>query len=258
MPEGDTVWRAAHSLHEVLAGQRLTRFELRVPQHATDDLSGHVVSEVASRGKHLLHRIDGWTLHTHLMMDGTWHRYRHGTRWRRPAYQARAILETEQWQTVGFELGIVELVRTDEEDRVVGHLGPDLLGADWDAARALANLSREPDRAVGLALLDQRNLAGVGNVYRAELCFLAGVLPTRAVRDVPDLERLVRLAYRTILANRDRAERTTTGRLRSDRTWVYGRAGRPCFRCGSVIQRGELGDDPLTERITYWCPTCQR
>lgn len=262
MPEGDTVWRTARSLHEVLAGQALTRFDLRVPQHATADLAGATVREVVARGKHILHRIDepgggdAWTLHTHLKMDGSWHRYRAGSRWQRPAYTVRAVLDTAEWQTVGYLLGVVDLVRTADEHTVVGHLGPDLLGADWDAQVAAANLARDPQREIGVALLDQRNLAGLGTIYRAELCFLRGVSPWRPVGEVDDLPGMVALARRIIAANRDRVERTFTGSLRRDRYWVYGREHEACRRCGTPIERGHLGP-PTMERVAYRCPVCQ-
>jgi endonuclease-8 len=140
---------------------------------------------------------------------------------------------------------------------VVGHLGPDLLGPDWDAGEALNRMLADPARPVGLALLDQRVMAGLGNVYRAEVCFLRGVLPTRPVGEVNQPEKMVGLAYRLINANRDRTTRTTTGRLRGDTYWVYGRGGKPCLRCGTIVVRGELGESELAIRSTYFCPVCQ-
>jgi len=257
VPEGDTVYLSAKHLDAALHGAVLTRCDLRVPAFATVDLSGEVIHGVASRGKHLLMRIGDTTVHSHLKMEGSWHLYRHGTRWKRPAYSARAILETADWVAVGFDLGTLEVVATADEEAVVGFLGPDLLGADWNAALAEFNLRSDPARPVGLALLDQRNLAGLGNVYRNELCFLRGVLPTRPVGDVTDLPKLVDLAHRLISTNKDRSERTTTGRLRGQMTWVYRREGKPCLRCGTRIERGTLGDDEHTLRDTYWCPVCQ-
>ncbi|WP_121371912.1 DNA-formamidopyrimidine glycosylase family protein [Frondihabitans australicus] len=257
MPEGDTVYRAAKNLDAVLRGQTLTKSDFRVPAFATVDLTGRAVDEVLSVGKHLLHRIGDVTLHTHLKMEGSWHVYRHGTTWKRPAYQARVVLETADWVAVGFDLGIVELVPRDDEESAVGYLGPDLLGPGWDSEVAVANLVRDPDREIGLALLDQRNLAGIGNVYRNELCFLRGVLPTRPVREVENVPKMVDLAYRLLQANKDRVDRTTTGQLRGQTDWVYGRAGRPCRRCGTKIRRGTLGESELELRDTYWCPRCQ-
>ena len=258
MPEGDTVYLSAKNLDAALAGQTLTRCDIRVPAFATVDLTGEVIDEVASRGKHLLMRIADVTIHSHLKMEGSWHLYRHETPWRRPAYQARAILETEEWVAVGFELGLLEIVPRVSGEDVVGYLGPDLLGTDWDTTRALDNLRADPAREIGLALLDQRVLAGLGNVYRAELCFLRGVLPTTPVGEVENLDKMVALAHRLIQANKDRSTRTTTGRLVGQTSWVYGRAGKPCLRCGTRIKQGKLGDTELQLRDTYWCPVCQK
>ncbi len=258
MPEGDTVYRAAKMLDAALAGTVLVRCDIRVPAFATVDLSGETVHGVISRGKHLLARVGEFTLHSHLKMEGVWHLYPAGVRWRRAEHHARAIISNATVDAVGFDLGVVEVVRTADEDSVVGFLGPDLLGPDWDAARAVENIRRSPQREIGLALLDQRNLAGLGNVYRAELCFLRGVLPTTPTSEVSDVERMVHLGKKLIEANKDRAERTTTGKLRGDTSWVYGRAGRPCLRCGTLILAGELGDGPHDARVTFWCPYCQR
>ena len=253
MPEGDTVWRTAQHLDRAMRGQVLTGCDIRVPAHATLDLTGQVVHGTASRGKHLLTRIgDDHTLHTHLKMEGSWHLYRPGSRWRRPAHQARVVLATETWQAVGFSLGVTEVVARDEEDTVVGHLGPDLLGPDWDEAEALRRLGLRPERPVGEALLDQRNLAGVGNMYKSELCFLQGVHPLTPVGEV-DLTRLVRRAKQVLEANKLRAEQTTTGDLRRGRRlWVYRRDGEPCRRCGTPVTVADLDG-----RVTNWCPRCQ-
>jgi endonuclease-8 len=259
MPEGDTVYRAAARLQSALAGRVLTRSDFRVPAFATLDLVGRTVDEVIPRGKHILHRIGDLTVHSHLKMEGRWDVYEPGDRWRRPAHQARCILDAEGVSTVGFALGVLEVVPRDQESDIVGYLGPDLLGPDWDADLALRNLLADPERPVGLALLDQRVLAGLGNVYRAELCYLRGVLPTRPVGQVSDPARMIALAERLIIANRDRSERITTGNSRpGQRSWVYNRAGKPCLRCRTRIQHGLLGDTELTQRDTYWCPNCQR
>ena len=257
MPEGDTVWLTADNLNKAIGGQVLTAWDVRVPAFATVDLTGETVHDVVSRGKHLLHHVGGLTIHTHLKMEGSWHIYRHGTPWRRPAHQARIILSTDDWVTVGFSLGLVEIVPTTDDDEVVGYLGPDLLG-DFDAGLAVARLTAEPSVPVFVALLDQRNLAGIGNVYANELCFLRGMLPTRPVADDPDAAATVALARKLLAANRGRVDRSTTGDLRSGRNaWVYGRAGKPCLRCGTRIRRGKLGATALTERDTFWCPRCQ-
>ncbi|MFM9919084.1 DNA-formamidopyrimidine glycosylase family protein [Lacisediminihabitans sp. H27-G8] len=258
MPEGDTVYRTAVNLNTALAGGELTRCDIRVPAFATVDLTGDVVEGVVSRGKHLLIRVGEHSIHSHLKMEGSWHVYRHGTKWRRPAWQARAVLATADWVAVGFELGTLDVVARNDEASVVGYLGPDLLGADWNADEALLRLTADPDRAVGLALLDQRVMAGLGNVYRNELCFLSGALPTRPVGDIESPAKLVTLAHRLIDANKDRVDRTTTGSLRGETDWVYRREGKPCLRCGTRIEHGELGETSLQLRDTYWCPNCQR
>jgi endonuclease VIII len=256
MPEGDTVYKTATLQNAALAGAVLTGFDLRVPKFATADLTGETVHEVISRGKHLLHRIGGFTLHTHLKMEGAWRTYAPGEKWRRPAFQARAVLTTADVVSVGFELGTTELLRREDEEAVVGHLGPDLLGPDWDAADAVSRLAANPDDAIYIAALDQRNLAGIGNVYANEMCFLRGVLPTRPVSTV-EVAPFVDLAERMLQANKDRWVRSTTGDLRPGQTsWVYGRRGRPCRRCGTRLLGGELGRD-MQERTVTWCPSCQ-
>ena len=270
MPEGDTVWRAARALDRALSGQVLTRTDFRVPQHATADLAGGVVTDTVSRGKHLLTRISmgdaaapddnaqqEWTLHTHLKMEGAWRTYAHGERWRRPAHQARVVLETSTTVAVGFTLGIVELVPRAHEAGLVAHLGPDLLGVDWDEDEAVRRLQAAPERSIHEALLDQRNLAGIGNLYAAELCFTSGVHPATPVAEAGDLVRLVRRARLMLDANKERPEQTTTGDLhRGRRTWVYRQDGRLCRRCRTPIEVSMIGPARL-ERAAYWCPTCQ-
>lgn len=259
MPEGDTVWRLAQRLHEALAGHPLTRCDLRVPRLATVDLSGRRVLEVVSRGKHLLTRFEGGlTLHSHLRMDGAWKIYAPAERWRGgPAHQIRAVLGTAGHTAVGYRLPVLDLLRTAEEPRVVGHLGPDLLGPGWDPAEALRRLSSDPARPLGEALLDQRNLAGIGNVYKCELCFVLRVSPWLPVGRLPRPERVPALAKKLLEANKLRPARITTPSARPDRRlWVYGRAGRPCLRCGTTV-RGADRDPAAEERVTYWCPTCQ-
>jgi endonuclease-8 len=258
VPEGDTVFVAAARLDAALAGQRLLASDLRVPRFATADLSGQLVTGVAPRGKHLLLRTDaGVTLHSHLKMEGAWHLYRPGERWRGPDWQVRAVLRTEPWVAVGFRLGICELLPTDREHEAVGHLGPDPLGPDWDAAEAVRRLRADPRRAVGTALLDQRAIAGPGNIYKCEVCFLRGVDPWTPVGQVDDLEALVDLLARLMAANRTTGTQITTGDTRPGRTsWVAGRTGKPCRRCGTPIRKAEQ-ESYEAERPTYWCPRCQ-
>jgi endonuclease-8 len=257
MPEGDTVWRAARQLHGALAGRVLTRSDFRVPRFATTDLTGRPVREALSRGKHLLIRVDGdVTVHSHLRMDGSW---RIGPHSGRPLHdhRIRLILANQQWQAVGYRLAMVEVLATGREERVVGHLGPDLLGPGWDAAAAVRRLESEPGRAAGEALLDQRNLAGIGNVYKSEILFLRGVNPWLPVGKISGLPDLVELARRMLEANKDRVSRTLTGdSARGAQTWVYGRTAQPCRRCGTMIRQADQGPAP-EERITFWCPSCQ-
>ncbi|WP_053203895.1 DNA-formamidopyrimidine glycosylase family protein [Jiangella muralis] len=259
MPEGDTVWLASRRLHDALAGDVLLRTDFRVPRLATTDLSGRPVVESVSRGKHLLTRIDGGlTLHTHLRMDGAWRVFAAGQPWRGgPVFQIRVVLATARSEAVGYRLPVVELVRTSAEADVVGHLGPDLLGADWSAADAVSRLSRDPSRPLGDALLDQRLLAGIGNVYMAELCFLGGASPYAPVSAVPDLPFIVDEAHRLLHLGVRTGRQVTTGDPRPGRQhWVYRRARRPCWKCGTLIRTGSIGTAPR-DRVAFWCPRCQ-
>jgi endonuclease-8 len=257
MPEGDTVYRTARLLRDALEGEILTASDFRVPAFATVDLSGQRVDSVVSRGKHLLIRVGGVSIHSHLKMEGSWEVYPVGNRWRHPGFQARVVLSTADIVAVGFQLGVLEVVPRDREEDVVGYLGPDLLGPDWDAEEAVRRLDAHPDQPIAVSLLDQRNLSGMGNVYANEVCFVRGMLPTRPTRDA-DLPATVSVAHRMMVANRDRTQRVTTGNTRRGQNlWVYGRDGRPCLRCGTLIERSELGRTELEQRVTYFCPRCQ-
>ncbi|MGV9824483.1 DNA-formamidopyrimidine glycosylase family protein [Gordonia sp. NPDC003429] len=266
MPEGDTVYQAADRLRRALVGHPLERSDFRIPSLATTDLTGGTVTAVRSRGKHLLIDVErpdstSVSIHSHLKMEGAWHVHRAGTRWRRPGFQARIVLRANGYEAVGFDLGILELVSATAAD--LDWLGPDLLADDFDAEAAVANLAAHPDTPIGLALLDQRLLAGVGNVYRCEACFLTGLRPDRPVREVDNLPALVELCRRMLWENRNRLARTTTGRTgHGARTWVYGRIGAPCRRCGTPIRRDEMGrhtpSGVTEERVIYYCPSCQR
>lgn len=259
MPEGDTVWNTARVLEKALTGEVLTGSDFRVPRLATTDLTGWTVAESASRGKHLLLRLtrDGrppHTLHSHLRMDGAWRAYAPRERWTgRPAHLIRVVLRTARSVAVGYHLHEVTLIPTAEEDRLVGHLGPDLLGADWDPAEAVRRIAAKPSATIAEALLDQRNLAGVGNLYKAETLFLRGLWPWTPVARVTDLTGTVELAQKLVAANRGRWTQTTTGSLRKGETnYVYGRRAQPCRRCATAIRKAEQD-----ERVTYWCPRCQ-
>jgi endonuclease VIII len=258
VPEGDTVWRAAASLDHALAGRVLDRSDFRVPRYATLDLSGRAVAGVAAYGKHLFVRIEGGlSVHTHFMMDGTWRLYRRGRSWGERVHEIRVVLSAGPWDALGYRLQVLDVLATAHEERITGRLGPDLLGPDWDPTEAVTRLGSDPERPLGEALLDQSLVAGWGNVYKCEICFLAGLDPQTPIGRVEQLDRVVSLGHRLITANRNRHGHITTGDLRPGRHhWVYGRAGRPCARCGTLIRRaGQPG--PGGDRVTYWCPSCQ-
>ena len=263
MPEGDTVWLAAQRLNAGLAGETLTATDFRLPQLATADLTGQTVTDVISRGKHLLLRTDAdLTLHSHLRMDGAWHLYSAGARWTGGAgHQIRVVLETAPRTAVGYRIHDVAVVPTAAESTLVGHLGPDLLGLDWDLDEAVRRITEQPDREIGPALLDQRNLAGIGNLYKAETLFLRGITPWTRVADVDDLPALLRLAQRLLEANKHHWAQATTGDTRKGRNhWVFERPRQPCRRCGDPIAVAEQGEPgaPEQARLTYWCPHCQK
>jgi endonuclease-8 len=251
MPEGDTVFRTAERLRKALVGHTLTRCDVRVPRYATVDLTGHVVDEVRSRGKHLFIRVGPASIHSHLKMDGSW---RITSRTKRVDYRVRIILETTDIRAIGIDLGVLEVLERDRDEDAVDHLGPDLLGEDWDADVAAANLTAQPDRRIAEAMLDQRVMAGVGNVFCNELCFVSGHLPTAPVSAITDPHRLVARAREMLWVNRFRQNRCTTGDIRPGRQfWVYGRRGQDCRRCGTPINYDDSG-----ARVAYWCSVCQR
>jgi len=259
VPEGDTVYLAAQRLHTALAGHHLLRADFRVPRLATVDVTGTRVESVAAYGKHLFLRLDdAWTIHTHFRMDGAWHLYRHGERWRGPDWQVRAVLETDAYVAVGFRLPVLEVVAAAAERAIVDGLGPDPLSDRWDAAEALRRLQAAGARTISEGLLDQRVMAGPGNVYRCEICFLRGLDPWTPVDAVPDPAGVVRLVKRLFDANRGRADHVTTGDTRrGGQHWVYGRGGHPCRRCGTLVRKHDATPGPDGERVTYWCPSCQ-
>lgn len=251
MPEGDTVWHTAAVLRDALVGQTLTECDVRVPRVATVDLTGHVVDEVLSRGKHLFLRVGSTSIHAHLKMEGSW---RVTTRAPRTDHRVRIILSAGAVHAVGVSLGLLEMLPRDTDLAAVAHLGPDLLGNDWDPQVAARNLMSDPLRPLGQVLLDQTVMAGIGNVYSNELCFLRGIDPSAPVSRETDPLRLVSQAHRLLWANRSRWSRCTTGDTRRGRRlWVYGRAGLPCRRCGSLLDSADAGG-----RINVWCGHCQR
>jgi endonuclease VIII len=252
VPEGDTVYRTAAKLREALTGTTLTRCDIRVPRFATVDLTGKSVDEVLSRGKHLFIRVGDASVHSHLKMDGAW--LIGGQLARVQAHKIRIILEAGDVRVGGVDLGVLEILDRAHDLDAVAHLGPDLLDDDWEPRTAAANLAADPDRPLAETLLDQRVMAGVGNVYANELCFVTGHLPTSPVSAVKDPLRMAQRARDMLWLNRSRINRTTTGDTRPGRNlWVYGRAGQECRRCGSLIM-----DDASGDRVTFWCPSCQR
>ncbi len=252
MPEGDTIHRTAATLTKAIGGRRV----LRAQPDALAPLVERTIAAVEARGKHLLIRVDdGHTLHTHMRMDGSWHIYRPGERWRRGAHRAVAVLETDEWVAVCFDAPIVELMRPGQEPELVERLGPDLLDPDVDLAAAVSRMRALGAIPVGEAVMRQDAVAGIGNVYKSEVLFLRRVDPF-APLDALDHEALLALleeAKRLLRRNLATRRRTTRERS-SGRLWVYGRSGQPCFACGTRVRmrrQGALG------RSTYYCPTCQ-
>jgi endonuclease VIII len=257
VPEGDTIHSAARRVGAALVGKPIVSIETPQPRHAMDRwperLDGRAVRAVDARGKHLFIRFEGdLTLHSHLRMTGLWSVYRRGERWRRSPRRAWLVIRTDEHEVVEFDGPVLELM-TDSRtrfDRRIAALGPDVLAPDFDEQRFLRRL-REDDqsRGIGDALLDQRNLAGIGNLWKAEGCFLAGIDPWRPLRDVSDEEALA--VVRTV---RPLMRESAEGRGFDRDLWVYDRAGLPCRRCTTLIRARGQGDD---NRTTFWCPTCQ-
>jgi endonuclease VIII len=262
VPEGDTVWRTADRLDAALRGEVVERAELRWPTVPDVDLRGSRTVAVVARGKHILHRFDtGATLHTHLRMEGQWRVEHPGhdteRALRRP--DLRAAVLTMRWSAVGLRLGMLDLVPTSREDDLVGHLGPDVLGPDWDADLAAARVAAYPG-LVGDALLDQRVLAGVGTFWASETLFLEGILPWTPV-DQLEPERVLRLLHRVHrlmdVARRTGWQASTGVRRSGEEAYVHARSGRPCRRCGDTVRVATTGAAPR-ERTLFSCPTCQK
>lgn len=273
MPEGDTIFRAARTLHRALAGQTVTRFQSVFPRLTrvddTTPLAGRTIERVDSRGKHLLIRFSGdLVLRTHMRMHGSWHIYRPGERWRRARTDMRIVVETAAIHAIAFNVPVAEFSTTDALERtpVLREIGPDPLSDGFDASEAVARLALRADMEIADALLDQTALAGVGNVYKSETLFAAHVSPFLRVGELSreQLGSIVDAAARFMRANVHGGGaaistygglRRTTGRSDpSARLWVYGRAGKPCRRCGTPVARRLQGPHA---RSTYWCPRCQ-
>jgi endonuclease-8 len=268
MPEGDTIFRAARTLHRALAGKVVTRFDTAYAPlarvHDDTPITGRTIEAVEAHGKHMVIRFsDDLALRTHMRMHGSWHIYRPGERWQRPPREMRVLVSTEDFVAVGFNVPDAAFVRTSElgQRDAIARLGPDLLRPDFDTAEAIRRLRDRTGTPIAEALLDQRALAGIGNVFKSEVLFEGGVHPQTPVDAVPDdrLAGLVEIARRQLAANVAPAQsghgRRTTGRLAPhEGLWVYGRGGRPCRRCGTPISFAKSG---LGARPTYWCPRCQ-
>jgi endonuclease-8 len=254
MPEGDTIFRAARTLNRALAGRTVTRFDSVFAKltRANDDLriTGRTIERVDAHGKHLLIWFSGdLVLRTHMRMHGSWHIYRPGERWQRPRADMRIVLGTADYEAVAFSVPVVELTnaRDLERDPALRDLGPDILGDDFDAAEAVSRMQAMPDTDIADALLDQRALAGIGNIFKSESLFVARVDPFAKVGTLAreEVERVVNAARRLM-----RASATQRPAVFS----VYGRGARPCRRCGTSISRRKQGENA---RVTYWCSRCQ-
>lgn len=274
MPEGDSIFRAARSMHRVLAGHVVTRFETAYAHldrvNVDTPVAGRIIERIESAGKHHLVVFSGdLILRTHLRMNGSWHLYRHGERWWRGPQAMRVRIDTADWVAVAFNVPVAEFVTTRELATTdpVAKLGPDLLGREFDRDEAVRRLVASAHQPIAMSLLDQRLVAGIGNVYKSEVLFLSGVNPFTPVSSVPKdtLERMMDLA-RGLL--KDNVIDGTSPRIQTYRNlrmtnrasdhdeslWVYGRAGKPCRKCATPIEVKKMG---IAARSTYWCPICQ-
>lgn len=262
MPEGDSVLQLSNRL-QFMAGREVVGTSIRVPRYATVSFDGTVCERVWPYGKHLFMQFGDLVLHTHLKMEGTWSMHLKGDRWRKPGYTARVVLQLEgaphprPIEVVGHELGLVEVFRADEYSERMGYLGPDILEENWDIDEAERRIRSRPGQTIGQALLDQQLVAGLGNEYRAEICYLMGLDPRRPVGTV-DVHAVLEMSRRLIWANRNSPVRVTTGVKRAgENSYVFGRFAKPCRRCRTPIEKGFLGGDSDLERVIWWCPVCQ-
>jgi endonuclease VIII len=275
MPEGDTIFRTARNIGRALMGKPVIGFRTTFPllMRFNDDtpLVGQTVDQVEARGKWLLiHFSGGGILTSHLLMNGSWHIYRHGERWQAPRFNMRIVIENSEYQAVGFRVPVARM-HTEQSlarDLHVAQPANDVLSAEFDASAALERLLEQRTQALADVLLDQSVLAGVGNVFKSEICFVLGLHPFRAVGSLTREEaaRTIVTAQKLLRANvledsgdlivtfRSRQRRTTNSSDPSASLWVYGRAGEPCRRCGEQIRRRIQGEDA---RVTFWCPLCQ-
>jgi endonuclease-8 len=254
MPEGDTIFRAARTLNWALAGRTVIRFDSVFSQLTRVDdtvpIRGRTIERVDARGKHLLIWFSGdLVLRTHMRMHGSWHIYRPGERWQRPHADMRIVIGTNGYEAVAFSVPVAELTSAHGLERAapVRDLGPDILASQFDAAEAMRRIEAMPGAEIGDALLDQRVVAGIGNIFKSESLFAARVNPFARVGELSraDVERIVEAARRLM---------RVSAAQRPARSAVYGRAGRLCRRCGTVISRRTQGEHA---RVTYWCARCQ-
>jgi endonuclease-8 len=264
MPEGDTVWRTARALHAALGGKTVLSFESSLISVAMASrrlgVVGRRLEAVEARGKHLLVRFAGGAvLHTHLGMRGSWRLHRRVEAGRAPFSRARAVIEMSDVVAVCTGAPVVEMLSSSQASAhpALARLGPDLLGPAFDQAAARHRLRERGDLEIGVALLDQTALAGIGNVYKSETLFLCGVSPLARIRDLDDetIDRLVSKARELLRRNLGSLPRRTTSVLSPLRHWVYRRSGQPCRKCGTGIERTVQGEQA---RSTYFCPACQR
>jgi endonuclease VIII len=276
VPEGDTIFRAARTLNRALAGKAVTRFESAFPKltriHEDTPIIGRTVRSVVARGKWIeMEFSGGLVLVTHMLMNGSWHIYRPGESWRRPKRDMRVLIATEDFVAVAFNIQVVEFYATAAMDpeSLSRKIRQDFLASDFNEEDALSRLrAADPQMQVGEALLRQSMVAGIGNVYKSEVAFACKVHPFAIMSSVADeqLRCMVQTARKFMQANVTDTSgeaivtytgfRRTTGRANpSDRLWVYGRAGKPCRRCGTPIRSRKQGVDA---RVTFWCPNCQK
>ena len=274
MPEGDTIFRAARTLNRALAGQAVTGFETQLPKLARVDYDsgvvGRTVEKVDAHGKWMMMHFSGdLVLLTHMLMSGSWHIYRPGEKWQRPAIDMRIVVKTEQIWAVGFNVPIAEFHTADTLRRREGfkRLGQDVLATDFDPAESVKRLRENGQLEVGVALLTQSIMAGLGNVFKSEVCFACGVNPFRRIDSLraEEVDCLVHTARKFLMANVTETSndqivtytgmRRTTGRANSEeRLWVYRRRNESCRQCGTPIESRKQGIDA---RTTFWCPQCQ-
>jgi endonuclease-8 len=275
VPEGDTIFRAARTLQRAIGGQAVTRFETVLPKLARVDFDsgivGRVAEQVEARGKWMLMYFSGdLILLTHMLMSGSWHIYRPCEKWRMSTHSMRIAISTEKMVAVAFNVQTAEFHTQSTLGRRAGFstLGPSLLAEDFDETEALRRLMARPELEVGVALLTQSIVAGIGNVYKSEVCFACGIYPFRLVRSLSPEEaaRLIGKAKEYLRANVTGASgdqivtytgfrRTTSRSDPSERLWVYHRRGDPCRKCGTLIESYKQG---LDARTTFWCPVCQK